>query len=258
MVFKVKDVLKALTRKITFSDEILSSQHISNALYGLQQMTTESQYVRSLLSIFASKMQKHNFKDLILQLIGNAVYGLHSMDLNPEWCLIINVWLFKSEELLNAVDVSFTDIRTLLQSLLLVSYDDRIPFLKSIVRFDLKGQLNELSAKAWNAFNRALLSLPPAGFQSDGEKKHVKDIISAAQRRQATSTFTTNTFLYGFEADLVQRMNVNGKEVIINYEIDCIHHKLPRKKYFCHLRDEYLQQRGVKVIRKDISWPGKK
>ena len=73
-------------------------------------------------------------------------------------------WLSKSEELLLADDASYTGIRALLQSLLLVSYDDQIPFLKSMVCFDLKGQLNEVSAKAWNAFNRAILSLPPSGL----------------------------------------------------------------------------------------------
>ena len=251
-VQEVKEILNALTRKIASNKTVLLSQGIGNGLYGLQKMTTESQHVRSLLSIFARKIQKHSIEDLNLQQIGNAVYGLRNMDLNPDWCPVMITWLSKSEEMLLADDASYTDISTLLQSLLLVSYDDQIPFLKSIVQFDLKGQLNEVSAKAWNAFNRAILSLPPAGFQSDAEKKHVKDIIIAEQRRQATSTFTTNTYLYGFEADLVQRTIVDGRELVINYEIDGIHHKLSRKKYFCQLRDEYLQQRGVQVIRKDI------
>ena len=199
----VKGILSVLTRKIALSDAVLSSQSICNALYGLQQMTAESEHVQTLLSTFASKIQKHSFEDLSIQQIGNAVYGLRNMDLTPEWCPVMITWLSKSEELLLADDASFSFISTLLQSFLLVSYDDQIPFLKSIVCFDLRGQLNEVTAKAWNAFNRAVLSLPPAGFQSGAEKKHVKNIISAVQRRQATSTFTTNIYLYGFEADLV-------------------------------------------------------
>ena len=38
------------------------------------------------------------------------------------------------------------------------------------------------------------------------------------------STFTANTYLYGFEADLVQRINVDGRELVINYKIDGNHH----------------------------------
>ena len=175
------------------------------------------------------------------------------MDLTPDWYPVIMAWLSQADGMLNAEDISFADVRTLLQSLLLVSYDDRIPFLKSIMRFELNGQLDKIIDEARNAFNQAIPSLPTAGFQSDAEKKYVKEIISAAQSRMPLSTFTTNTFLYGFEADLIQSINVDGRELVINYEIDGIHHKQSRKMYFCHLRDEYLQRRGVKVIRMDIS-----
>ena len=57
------------------------------------------------------------------------------MDLTPDWYPVIMAWLSQADGMLNAEDISFANASALLQSLLLVSYDDRIPFLKSIVRF---------------------------------------------------------------------------------------------------------------------------
>ena len=44
-----------------------------------------------------------------------------------------------------------------------------------------------------------------------------------------------------------------GQSLIINIEVDGVHHRREKKKRFCRLRDEYLQSRGVVIARIEAS-----
>lgn len=166
--------------------------------------------------------------------------------LSPEWSAILAAWISKSDELLQVKNVSFKEAQTLLQSLLLVSYDGQIPLLRSIVHSELKGQLDNMTAKAWEVFNKALDFLPLPDYRSESERKHIED-------KPVPSTFTNNAYLYGFEADLIQRIDFHGKETIVYYEIDGVYYKQPPNILYIFVIIE-MTIFGDEVIRKDISW----
>jgi hypothetical protein len=71
-------MLSALTLKLQLSTELLQPQSVSNALYGLQEMTSEAPEVRTLLSTLASKLQSCR-EEFNAQHVGNALYGLQGM-----------------------------------------------------------------------------------------------------------------------------------------------------------------------------------
>lgn len=121
-------------------------------------------------------------------------------------------------------------------------------------RLGLRQIFSEVVREAWTSFEATLITLPPAGFSSSNEERQAKKIIDGFQSKNpsGSSTFTTNEYIFGFECDLVHRTVVDGKTRIIDYEIDGICHLQTTKSRFCHLRDEYLQRRGVKIIRKIV------
>ena len=49
-------------------------------------------------------------------------------------------------------------------------------------------------------------------------------------------------------------MQERGEQsLLINIEVDGVHHWQEKKKRFCRLRDEYLQSRGVVIARIEVS-----
>ena len=187
-----------------------------------------------------------------LQHIGNAIYGLRNVELSDEWAPMMRTWLSDSEQLLRAEGISFKDTISILQSLLLVSYNPRIAFLKGIEKWGLRQQFDEVVNEAWIVFDMALKALPSNGYRSRSERKHAEKIIESCQSLPG-SLVATNEYLFGFECDVVTRSSGDGYTKITDYEIDGIHHRQITKKHFCRLRDEYLKTRGVKVIRKIVA-----
>ena len=79
------------------------------------------------------------------------------------------------------------------------------------------------------------------------------------------ATVSSNDYLFDiFEGDIVVRIPFVGKTdeaeasadskwLVINIEVDGMHHRQERKINFCKLRDAYLKSRGVIVHRIDAS-----
>ena len=118
-----------------------------------------------------------------------------------------------------------------------------------------------------------------SNFQSRSEQR----MHTAAEKALGGSNFRVshNKHLFGlFECDIVVRVpravdahseecsrgigqgrNLvrEGEEVqeektlIINIEVDGVHHRREKKKRFCRLRDEYLQSRGAVIVRIEVS-----
>jgi hypothetical protein len=94
-------------------------------------------------------------------------------------------------------------------------------------------------------------------FQSDVERR-VFDIAKLALANLSISV-TSNEFLFSiFEGDLVLRVPIanetssiqsNSSNLIINIEVDGVHHRREKKKRFCNLRDKYLKSQGVVIER---------
>ena len=69
-------------------------------------------------------------------------------------------------------------------------------------------------------------------------------------------SISSNEYLLGlFESDIVIRvplsktLHSDHKYLIINIEVDGLHHKQSTRKRFCHLRDKYLVSKGLIVER---------
>jgi very-short-patch-repair endonuclease len=69
---------------------------------------------------------------------------------------------------------------------------------------------------------------------------------------------SSNEFLFSiFESDLVLRVpiadEICSSNLIVNIEVDGIHHRREKKKRFCMLRDKYLRSQGVVIDRIEAS-----
>jgi hypothetical protein len=108
-----------------------------------------------------------------------------------------------------------------------------------------------------------------ASFQSRSERHMYKATMKALG--ESNMRVSHNEHLFGlFECDIVVRIpraviartvsedregHADGREesLIVNIEVDGVHHRRERTKRFCRLRDGYLQSRGVVIERMDVS-----
>jgi len=79
---EVRGMLPLVGKQISTCQENLKPQHVGNALYGLQSMSSEWKEVRGLLPLVGKQISTCQ-GNLKPQHVGNALYGLQSM--NSEW-----------------------------------------------------------------------------------------------------------------------------------------------------------------------------
>ena len=107
-----------------------------------------------------------------------------------------------------------------------------------------------------------------SGEYMDSFRSHVERkvyCVAASLYGQSRATVCSNDYLFDmFESDIVVRIpfvvsieegeaSDDGKWLVINIEVDGMHHRQERKMNFCKLRDAYLKSRGVIVHRIDAS-----
>ena len=87
------------------------------------------------------------------------------------------------------------------------------------------------------------------GFRSNVERR--VHTVLARVFDKSDIALTSNEYLFNlFEADIILRVpSASGGSLVINVEVDGMHHLREKKKRFCALRDEYLKSRGVVVYR---------
>ena len=108
-----------------------------------------------------------------------------------------------------------------------------------------------------------------ASFQSRGERRMYKTMTKALD--ESNMRVSHNEHIFGlFECDIGVRIpravdarlvredregHEEGREesLIVNIEVDGVHHRREKTKRFCGLRDGYLQSRGVVTERMEIS-----
>ena len=74
--------------------------------------------------------------------------------------------------------------------------------------------------------------------------------IAAIASAESSAEVTANELLFdNFQADTVLRFPAITGKLIVNIELDGIHHNQDKKKRFCNLRDQYLRSKGVIVER---------
>jgi hypothetical protein len=79
--------------------------------------------------------------------------------------------------------------------------------------------------------------------------------VSAKALEKSGVLVSANEHLFDlFESDVVVRIPRDGGDcLIVNIEVDGVHHLREKKKRFCMLRDEYLKSKGVVVMRVTVS-----
>lgn len=243
----MKSLLTAIDNKCSFVSEQFTPNHIQQ-LFGLNLMTSCPE-IDSLLKhlrekIFASNCNKFDFT---LQIIGNALYGINRLD-NDESDQIANYLVSKIElsRMLNSANE--IDYRAIIQGLITLLSKSNLELrhkaqlllhellindkFKDVDCEEVSANEKELSGKLKNALN------------------DIKNII-----------ISTNKFAHGFSYDIMIEVNEEEDEEIktevnsksfINVEIDGPTHSCKKSKHFHDIRDSYLRQNGVTVLRYDL------
>jgi hypothetical protein len=110
--------------------------------------------------------------------------------------------------------------------------------------------------------NNSDLFFSQGGFRSGAEQRVYS--IAATAIKDSVLSISSNEYLFDlFESDIVLRVPIinipspfQSQErdfLIINIEVDGIHHKQENKKRFFMLRDEYLKSQGVVIERIEVS-----
>ena len=275
-----RELLTCLHKIAVNCKEPLSAQHVGNALYGLQGMSSDDADVRSLVRALSGQVARCR-EPLSAQAVGNALYGLQGISGYDEGrCL--GLYFIRTFIDLNKRGISVTpDYVSLCQSVVLVFplvkehlTDDEVKECKRIISdIDIKSSVSDDGVNSPSNLR----------FQSRSEQR----MHTAAMKALGGSNFhvSHNEHLFGlFECDIVvrlpraveahseegsrdigqgrdlerERVQEHGEvpeeqSLIINIEVDGVHHQREKKKRFCRLRDEYLQSRGVGIARIEVS-----
>lgn len=119
---------------------------------------------------------------------------------------------------------------------------------KKIIKNDLDKWM-KLDYEISELLIRSKNVLMPRESKFTAEEIRVQQIAKIAAD-QSSAVVTSNELLFdNFQADTVLRFpHLTGK-LIVNLELDGIHHGQDKKKRFCNLRDQYLRSQGVIVER---------
>ena len=234
-----------------------NAQNVGNALYGMQSMSSDHAEVRSMVSALLGKV--HSCKEsLNAQNVGNALYGMQSM--SSDHCASILAFLLRHITLFAELKhLGRLELLSIGQAVLLC-----IPSRRDV--------LDDASFKLWTDFGESVCSEHRRRIRNgecqDSFRSHVEHKmhrIAASLFGQSRTTVSGNDYLFDmFEGDIVVRIpfvgktdeaeaSADGKWLVINIEVDGMHHRQERKINFCKLRDAYLKSRGVAVHRIDAS-----
>ena len=267
---EVRSVVRALSGQVERCREPLGAQAVANALYGLQGMSSDNAEVRSLLRALSGQVERCR-EPLSAQAVGNALYGLAGV-LGVDEGRDLGLHLMRTFLGLhrNGVLVS-SDFVYLGQSVVMV-----LPLLKDhLTEEEVKECeliISDIEIKS-HAPDEDGDSLLKDSFQSRSEQHmHSATVKAFAGSKLRVSH---NEHLFGlFECDIVVRVprvvdtsieeggRGDGRDpvgereeqsLVINIEVDGVHHRREKKKRFCKMRDEYLVSRGVVIERMEVS-----
>ena len=243
--------------KSTQRREAVPSHSISMALLGLQNNKLKTRQSLELLGSITIMIKKCQ-ESLDAQAVGNALYGMQSM--SSHLCVGILAVLLRHTMALTEVNrMSRLDLLSVGQAVLLC-----IPFRRDV--------LDDTNYELWTKFSDSVCSehrrrMTKGEYMDDFTSKVEKRMHHAAVEilGQTRVTVSSNEYLFDmFESDIVVRIpffgktdeaeaSSEGKWLVINIEVDGIHHRQEKKINFCKLRDAYLKSRGVVVHRIDAS-----
>ena len=271
-----KKLLSCLHEIAVNCKEPLSAQAVGNALYGLQGMSSDDADVRSLVRALSGQVQRCS-EPLSAQAVGNALHGLQGMSSDDEG-LCLGLYLIRTYIDIHKRGVSVTpECLSSSQSVVMI-----FPLLRDHLTDDEVTEcdriISDIDVKSRVSDEGVDISMN-LRFQSRSEQR----MHTAAMRALGGSNLRVshNEHLFGlFECDVVVRvpraveahseegsrglgqgcdLDLGREQVreeqslIINIEVDGVHHRREKKKRFCRLRDEYLHSRGVVIARIEVS-----
>ena len=232
---------------------MLTGQNIGNALYGLQCMDNSNEEVQRLLSVLLPKVISSQGY-MSGSDIGMCMYGIMNMkDCNYEClnsiteCLVNNAVQRVDSVVVDGMAASceeavMSEVLSLHQHMCFLFLD------RSGLSAKHKSILQETDNKLLEYINNHVSSNNDLNkFKNDAEKK-LNRVVSA-MFRNAPCRILNNIYHLGFECDV---LITSGNDVCINIECDGSVHDLKRKQKFCNLRDEYLRNNRVLVVRLSV------
>jgi hypothetical protein len=242
--------------------EAFNAQAVGNALYGMQQMSSDSAEVRAMLSALLPKVKSCR-EALKAQAVGNALYGMQGMGGAAEFLALIRHFYYQV--------LMIAGSPSLLKSLLskdLMFLSQNLVLTLPVLREGMKDEYER-----WKTINILLANelvkrksnadpfFQPRTYRSNAERR-VYDIAKIAFENSDITILSNEYLCNTFEADIVLRVPIansahhsplDSEVLVVNVEVDSIHHKLERKKRFCMLRDKYLRSQGVIIERIEVS-----
>ena len=250
---EVAALLSALVAKVQSCDENLNAQAVGNALYGLQRMNSECSEVTALLSALVPRICSCK-EALNAQAVGNAIYGLQGLKSVSSTHLLLEIFRLFLDTLCSSSSqlekLPIAHIMDLARSIALshsLLIDSGISASEK-VWMNINGSLHkELARRHQN-------EPEVTSFRSPAEERTYA--IACKILKLSDISISSNEYLLGlFESDIVIRiplsktLHSDHKYLIINIEVDGLHHKQSTRKRFCHLRDKYLVSKGLIVER---------
>ena len=281
-----KEMLSCLPRIVEKCTEPLNAQAVGNALYGLKGMSSDNAEVRSLVRVLVGQVERCR-EPLDAQTVGNALYGLQGMSSdNADVRSLVRVLVGQVERCREPLDAqtvgnALYGLQGMFSSLVdytpeHISCGSSVVMSLQLLRDHLTlSEVKECESIITDIERKAIASSKggdpaiSASFQSRSEQRmHIAMMKALGESNMRVSH---NEHLFGlFECDIVVRIpravdartvredregHADGREdcLIVNIEVDGVHHRREKKKRFCRLRDGYLQSRGVVIERMEVS-----
>ena len=269
-----RKVLSCLHKIAVNCKERLSAQAVGNALYGLQGMSSDDADVRSLVRALSGQVARCS-EPLSAQTVGNALYGLQGMSSFDEG-RSLGMYLIRTYIDMNKRGVSATpNCISSSQSVVMVFpllrdhlTDDEVKECERIISdIDFKSRVSDDGVNSpvnLRFQSRSEQRMHTAAMKAlDGSKLRVShnehlfglfecDIVVRVPRAVDTNSEGGSRGI-GQGRDLDREQVREEQSLIINIEVDGVHHRREKKKRFCRLRDDYLLSRGVVIARIEIS-----
>ena len=246
---EVRALLAALAPQIKSCKKNINTQVLFNALYGLQGMSGDNHEVRTILSAIGSKL--HDIEgDYNISGIGVALYGLIGVKDTTESQSILRHLLLHAQ----AISFSTSCFQVLSTEELICAGRNLVLFISTNSSGEKDGWtkilnliLKELTSRN-NAQDQIARSAPT-------KSEALLYSIAVTTLKDSSVRVTLNEHLHNlFESDIVIRVPYPSWEdcMIIDIEVDGIHHYRRKKKLFCMLRDKYLLSKGVVIKRIEV------
>jgi hypothetical protein len=246
--------LDAVAMHIKDADWRIWEMHIMVASFsGLQRMSDDVPMVKDLLDYLCTMYLKYD-KPYHSFAVGNALLGLLKKN-----CTVGVAETFVNR-LVDEIDAIAKNPETTLMNLEFLQHRTALIFPMLHVDEALRARVQDVLLtirKSIEVFRKGILTTDTASQLED-------EIISNLKKRIAADgriLLTTNEFLHGFESDIVFRFpdatsdnykyvdREVMKTVVVNVEIDGPNHSKSHSQFLDSMRDKYLRDRGIIVIR---------